>query len=146
MRHTQVLRHRFSFVPNLPQLRILRPTCAGALAAADMSGLVPEAIDPAGQLAGFFLASPLAVPLDLRILSIQILGGTLPMLLLLCSLILLLAVLAGRSVSILLRIILIAIMAGCFGVLFPWITHCPLPAAVQWQPNVILKLESCGEA
>ena len=34
-----------------------------------------------GQLAGFFLASPLAVLLDLRILSIQILGGMLPMLL-----------------------------------------------------------------
>jgi hypothetical protein len=68
------------------------------------------------------------------------------MLLLPRSLILLLAVLAGRSVSILLRIILIAIMAGCLGVLFPWITHCPLPAADEPQPNVILKLKSCGEA
>jgi hypothetical protein len=101
--------------------------------------------DHAGQLAGFFSASPLAVPLDLRILSSQVLSGTLPMLLLLRSLILLLAVLAGRSVPILLRT-LIAIIAGCLGVLFPWIAHCPLPAADERQPNVISKLKSCGEA
>ena len=96
-------------MPRRPRLRTAcrRADCVTTLA-----------LDPAGQLAGFFLASPLAVPLDLPILSIQILGGTFPMLLLLRSLILLLAVLAGRSVSILLRT-LIAIMAGCLGVLFP---------------------------
>jgi hypothetical protein len=59
--------------------------------------------------------------------------------LILTPLILLLAVLSGRSISILLRT-LIAIMARCLGILFPWVVHCSLPAADERQPNMMLGL------